>query len=164
MNNNIIGLFGYTILTIVYIYFLSINIKEYNNDVVSSSLLVLGYSLLSSEKYNQIKNKKETKKSKGHIMLLIFYILSLFFTINEHSKNTDIFALVGHYLLINKNNYYNIGLILMIIYYMIYCYRNSLGDHLVNKFQIVASLSLICYYLYELNELSKKNKLEEKNK
>ena len=111
---NLIPLTGYTILSIVYLIFVTINLNEDNKlHLFGSIIIFIGYSSLV---YEHINKKKEEKNefSYGHLILFLFYSLSFILPINHHFQNFDIIASIGHGILINSHNIY--GKISMLLY------------------------------------------------
>ena len=163
MWNNWIGLVGYVILTIAYMMYIKENLLKGNLMLFGCLLITAGYLISAIEK--SIKLAKNTKKfhkfNYGHIVLAIFYLSSFLFSINDHRKDSDTLALVGHILLIVNNDLDIVGLSSLFGYYILYIIRNYKEiEHLPNKFQVVGGTVAAVYYLIELINKFNKSKIE----
>jgi len=143
------ALYGFAILFIIYLYYLSLNIKKNSYIIFGSFLVTIGYFFAAMEKYNHIKNPHHKNPiSKSHLILGAFLLLSFLFPINHHSKKTDIFGLVGHFILINTNFGYNqIANVCLTIYYLLYTYRNGMDHETIGKIRAFAGGSILLYYI-----------------
>jgi hypothetical protein len=173
MNKFSIALFGYSILSCVYLTHLYTNII--NNEpiliIIGSIMILLGYVLLIKHYYDEQNNDKQNNEfnvkkeniNYGYLILFLFFFLSFLIPINSHLKNTDLFALAGNSLLIFQTPLMTFGYIFNIIYYLIYIVKTSLIKYNNIKFVKLVALSLIIYYycitIYEFYK-----KYENKNK
>jgi len=174
---DIVGLLGHLCLSYVYISYLIKNADKETTIVVSSMLMALGYLLLSSEMILDIKdeidekekektNKKRLSKqySYGRIVLALFYILSFTDIINPNRKTTDMLALIGHLVLIKDNGLLGIGSFALILYYMLYIYRNFEKDFpLLNTLQVVGGILLLIHHGNNLRNEYLEYKKEDSN-
>ena len=174
MWNNYIGLIGYIFLTIAYSLYL-IKHKDSIYFLLGCLLIISGYLTSAVEKTIKIaQNKKKIHKYNfGHIVLFIFYLLT-FLTekkINNHAKDSDVLALLGHAVLIFKNDLNIVGYSSLLVYYILYIIRNFKEfDHWSNKFQVGGGIILIVYYIIEIilkfanPEPNKPDKLDDSDK
>ena len=178
---DIVGLLGHLCLSYVYVSYLIKNASKGTNVIVSSILMAFGYLLISSEiildMKDEIKEKEKEKEKKerlskqysyGRIVLALFYILSFTDLINPNRKSTDMLALIGHLLLIKDNGLTGVGLIALILYYMLYIYRNFERNFpLLNTLQVVGGILLLIHHGNDLRneylEYKKENANEEFN-
>ena len=164
MNYNNFALYGFAILFIIYLYYLSLNLKENNYIIFGSILVTIGYLFAVLELYNN--NKYKNKIAKSHLILGAFLLLSLILPINKHSKNTDIFGLIGHLILIHGDfGYTKLANICMTIYYVLYTYRNGIKNNIIEKVQGVGGGLVLLYYIKKMiNDwyTNKEKKLENK--
>jgi hypothetical protein len=173
MNKFSIALFGYSILSCVYLTHLYTNII--NNEpiliIIGSIMILLGYVLLIKhyydEQYNDEQNNEFNVKKEninyGYLILFLFFFLSFLIPINLHLKNTDLFALAGNSLLIFQTPLMTFGYIFNIIYYLIYIVKTSLIKYNNLKYVSIVALSLIIYY-YGITIYEFYKKYENKNK
>lgn len=144
------ALYGLSILFIIYLYYLYKNLKETSLIVFGSLLVAVGYFFAVTEKYNYLykPNIKKNNISKSHLILGLFPLLSFVLPINHHSKKTDIFGLVGHFILINSNfGYKELANICLTIYYSLYVYRNIIKDDKIEKLQGIGGGLVLLYYI-----------------
>lgn len=174
---DIVGLLGHLCLSYVYISYLIKNADKETTIVVSSMLMASGYLLISSDMFLDIKDdmKEEKKKERlskqysyGRIVLALFYILSFTDIINPNRKTTDMLALIGHLVLIKDNGLLGIGSFALILYYMLYIYRNFEKDFpLLNTLQVIGGILLLIYHGNDLRneylQYKKENANEEFN-
>ena len=185
---NYICLLGYFILTCLYAYYSTLNLKETEYILFGSIIITVGYLILlinkfreKKEKNYEVKNGYLIEKQKnyqveyGHLILFIFFILSYILPINNHMKDTNFFALFGHlilaFLILNDiDNWIAtitkvIFIIFLIIYYIIYIYDNfhNISKHTV-KAHLLGSALLIIYYSYEVyHEIIKQLEKDKEN-
>jgi hypothetical protein len=153
LDNNYIGLLGHVILAIAYGLFIKDNLSKDKLIIFGSVLILIGYLTTSIE--NSIKLAKKTKQihtyNYGHIILTIFYFVSFLYPINDHRKDSDVLALVGHILLIKNNELEIFGKGSLIVYYVLYVMRNFKEfEFLPNKIQVVGGSVAVIYYILEL--------------
>lgn len=103
---NIISLIGYVILAIAFGLQVKNNLGEGSDKfvVMGSIMIVIGYLMTGIHYGINIANKKLTNINYGHMVLAIYYLISFIFPINNKRLDTDVLALVGHLLLIKKND------------------------------------------------------------
>jgi hypothetical protein len=145
------ALYGLSILFIIYLYFLYKNLKENSLIIFGSLLITVGFFFAVKEKYDHLY-KPQVKKNNiimSHLLLGTFLLLSFVFPeINRHVKKTNIFGLVGHFILLNSNfGYKGLGYICLTIYYSIYTYRNGMKESLIEKMQGVGGGLVLLYYI-----------------
>lgn len=173
MNYSVFALSGFTILFIIYLYYFNLNLKENNYIIAGSILLVLGFFNAVIEQYRKVYNKKQQNIYLSHLILAIFRITSYILPINKNIKNTDIFPLVGHIILINPNvDYQGIGYVALSIHYTFFTYRNGMKIDFIDKTQAIAGALLLIYFIKnsidkiyierEKEYFSNKNKLNKK--
>lgn len=166
LDNNYIGLLGHVILAIAYGLFLKDNISKDKLLIFGSALILIGYLTTSIEKSIKLaKNTKEIHKyDYGHMILAVFYLNSFLFEINDHRKDSDVLALVGHILLIKntgEKEIETIGNSSLFLYYVLYVIRNYKEFKLLpNKFQVVGGSIAAIYYFFELFVKLIKNKID----
>lgn len=166
LDNNYIGLLGHVILAIAYGLFIKDNLSKDKLIIFGSVLIFIGYLTASIEK--SIKLAKKTKKihkyNYGHIILTIFYFVSFLYPINDHKKDLDVLALVGHILLIKNTGEKEIEIIgnsSLFVYYILYVIRNYKEFELLpNKIQVVGGSIAVIYYVFELFVKLIKDKIE----
>lgn len=171
MNYANFALYGFVILFIINLYYFKLNLKQNNYIIFGSFLITIGLFYATLEKYNSIKGKKADQISKSHLILGGSQLLSFILPINNHSKKTDIFGIIGHFILINTNfGYTEIANICLTIYYSLYVYRNGVKENIINKIQGLAGGLVLLYYIkktidnwYTKRE-QKEQKLEDKHK
>lgn len=162
-DNNYIGLLGHVILTIAYGLFVKENIFKNKLIIIGSVLIIIGYLISSIEKSIKLvkNNKEKSTYNYGHAILAIFYFISFIYPINDHKKDSDVVALVGHILLIKNNELEIFGKGSLFVYYVLYVLRNFKEfHHLPNKFQVVGGSVTAIYYFLELFIKLIKRKIE----
>jgi hypothetical protein len=171
------ALYGFVILFLTYLYYLKKNLKKNSLIILGSLLLAVGYFFAAFEKYEYLNSKhSETKKSvenetkgkshantieKSHLILGLFLLLGLFLPVNKHSSKTDIFGIVGHFILINSNfGYKDIAYICLTIFYSLYTIHASSKNEMLDKIQAVGGGLVLLYYFKKLidNNYKKKEK------
>ena len=158
------ALIGYSLLTIVYTNNIQANLHN-PMFLVGNILIVLGYLLLATEKYNIVYNGEHEEESshqisKGNAILTLFYTSSIFLKINEHSKMTDGFALIAHSLLTKEINEQTTiaAYASYLIYYLNYAKHHSVMEDNMEKIQFVGGCFLALYCAISLEKLVNKNK------
>ena len=130
------------------------NNKNEQNFFIGSCLLSMGFILRAYEFYLTEKNNVKHKLSKGHLCLALFYLISFIYPINRRHTELNIIALVGHSLLINHNKYYNYGLLLLAIYYMIQIQENITQNDNDSKIRTISAICILTFYLQELKKIN----------
>lgn len=139
--------YGFTILTIIYIYYFYLNLKQNNLIIIGSGLVTIGSIFATTEKYNYLKNKPSSNIVFSHLIMGFFGLLSFMFPINSRVKKTDIFAIIGHFILINSNfGYQQLANICLTIYYSLYTYRNGIKNKLLDNIQAIGGGLVLLYY------------------
>ena len=142
------ALYGFAILTIIYIYYFYLNLKQNKLIIFGSALITIGYIFATIEKYNHLKNKPSSNISISHILLGLFGLLSFVFPINSRVKQTDIFGIIGHFILINSNfGYQELANISLTIYYSLYTYRNGKKNKLLDNMQAIGGGLVLLFYI-----------------
>ena len=161
------ALCGFIILYIIFLYFLYKNVKKNENKLIifGSLLITIGYFFAAQEKYNYINNKNLSVNisniSKSHLILGAFGLLSFIFPINNKVKQTDVFGIIGHFILINSNfGYSEIANICLTIYYSLYTYRHASKNELLSNIQGIGGGLVLLYYIKKVidNWYKKKEK------
>jgi hypothetical protein len=140
--------YGFIILFIGVLYSFINNPKENNYIIFGSLLLFLGFLYAIIETFNYIHKKSVSNISKSHLILGAFLLLSFIFPINKFTKKTDIFGLIGHFILINTSfGYSEIANICLTIHYSLFTYRNGTNKEIINKFQSIGGGLILLYYI-----------------
>jgi len=152
MDYAIFALYGLSILFIINLYYLYKNIKKNSLIVFGSLLVTIGFLYAVTEKYNYLKNNHfKNKISISHIILGAFGLLSFIIPINTHVKKTDIFGIIGHFILINTNfGYQELANICLTIYYSLYTYRNMGKSDVIENVKAIGSGLILLYYIKKL--------------
>lgn len=151
MDYAIFALYGFSILFIIYLYYLYKNLNQNNLIIFGSLLITIGYFYAITEKYDHLKNKPLYNISYSHLILGTFGLLSFVIPINTHVKKTDIFGIIGHLILINRNfNYQELANICLTIYYTLYTYRNMIKKELVENIQAIGGGLVLLYHIKSL--------------
>ena len=123
MDYAIFALYGFTILVIIYIYYLYKNLKQNNLIIFGSLLVTVGYITIN------------------HIL---FELSSFVFPINTRVKQTDIL----HFILRNSNfGYQELANICLTIYYSLYTYRNGMKNTFVDNMQAIGGGLFLIFYI-----------------
>ena len=142
------GVIGSAFLVIVYGIYLILNLNSTFAEIFGSLLVVVGYYYLVIEysKENNKTNSKVVKKTfpTGHLILALFLFLSSFLPINVHIKRSDVVAFIGHLLIVFSRNL--MGSALLVIYYIIYFFRNFDLGNIINILQIIGAAFLVYFY------------------
>ena len=146
------ALYGFAILVIIHSYYIYLNLSSKQNNLIifGSALVTIGFIFATIEKYNYLKKKPRNNILMSHLILGMFGLLSFVFpnTINRRTKQTDIFGIIGHFILINSNFGYNeIANISLTIFYSLYVYRNGMKDQLTDNIQAIAGGLILLYYI-----------------
>lgn len=146
------ALYGFAILAIIhsYYFYLNLNSKQNNLIIFGSALVTIGLIFATIEKYDYLKKKPRNNILLSHLILGMFGLLSFVFpnTINRRTKQTDIFKIIGHIILVNSNfGYQEIANISLTIYYSLYVYRNGMKDQLLDNIQAIAGGLILLYYI-----------------
>jgi hypothetical protein len=154
MDFAIFGLCGFIILFLIYLYYLKQNIKKNRLIIFGSLLITVGYFVAAYEKYEYLNKKPPKNISISHLILGASPLLSFIIPINIRSKKTDIFGIIEHFILINvRFGYEEIGHLSLMIYYLLYTYRNALGDRLSNVRAVGGGLVLLYYIKLLIDDL-----------
>jgi hypothetical protein len=147
------ALYGFAILAIIhsYYFYLNLNSKQNNLIIFGSALVTIGLIFATIEKYDYLKKKPRNNNIiMSHLILGMFGLLSFVFpnTINRRTKQTDIFKIIGHIILVNSNfGYQEIANISLTIYYSLYVYRNGTKDQLLDNIQAIGGGLVLLYYI-----------------
>jgi len=146
------ALYGFTILFIIYLYYLKINLKENIYIIFGSLLITVGFFFAMKEKYDYLKHKKLGNIKISHLLLGLFKLLSYVIpAINSRIRKTDVIGLIGNIILVNTNfGYEQLGFICQIIHYSLYTYRNSIKNELLDNIQGVGGGLVLLYYIKKL--------------
>ena len=149
MDYAIFALYGFSILFIIHLYFLYKNIKKNSLIIFGSLLITIGFFYSATEKYNHLKNSHlKNNISISHIILGAFGLLSFIIPINTHVKKTDIFGMVGHFILINTNfGYQELANICLTIHYSLYTHRNMIKSDVIDNIKAVGGGLVLLYYI-----------------
>lgn len=157
MNNNYLGLIGYSILIITIA--LSIhgnNDHGYKEPLFYDIIQVIGYSVTFMILYNEHKKEGEKKKNKntcfdyGHIILFLFYFFEAFIS-EEPLHIVTLFGLYGHFLLIKENKIKILGFILILIYYIIKIIFYYKSPKLIIQTKVISYIILAIFYYNKIN-------------
>ena len=167
MDYKYFALYGFTILFIIYLYYLykNLSLRENNLILFGSLLITIGYFYAIRETYHKIYKKSVNHNiSKSHLILGLFLLLSSFIPINKHVKKWNIFGLVGHFILINSNfGYQQLANICLTIYYSVYTYHNGMKNILLDKLQSIGGGLILLYYIKKsIDNLYKEKEEKEK--
>jgi len=175
MNIKLIGTLGYLFMSSAYIYYTYLHLNTKSNKLIlfGSIVILIGYIVLTFKSYyyeiiNNLKNnhkinEKEYEKEKeksidinyGYLILTIFFSLGFIIKINEHTKISDIIAIIGNGLCINKKDYNIYGYMFLIAYYANYIFRHYTSAEYDDKVKNVGSLFLIIYYFMSIKNFKK---------
>jgi len=170
INGNLVTFVGYFFITIAYLIYVFANLKTREPYLIFGSIMIfVGYLLLAKNYFEvvmdemdiQLWQKNETSQpvaegknnlvfdtfTDGHFILFLFFLLSFFIPINEHKKESDVVAIVGH-LLLFTHHFVFLSYLMMLIYYTLYFVRNfkDTNKYIVNVLQCLGALFLIFHY------------------
>jgi len=154
--------YGYIILFIIHLYYLYKNLNQNNFIIFGSLLITVGFFFAAYEMYNNLLNKPRSIISKSHLIVGSFRLLSFILPINSHVKSTDIFGLIGNFILINSNfGYQEIANTCLTIFFSLNTYRNISKNQILDNIRGIGSGLVLLYYIKRTidNWYDKKEKL-----
>ena len=164
MNNNYLGLIGYSILIIAIALTVPSNIDHGDKDHVFYDIIqLIGYITICITMYNEnIKEGKEEKEKHsgfeyGHIVLFLFYFFEAFIS-KEPLYTVTLFGLYAHFLLIKESKIMIFGFTLSLIYYIMKIMFYYKSHNVIIQTKVVSYILLSIFYYNNIN-----NKLKNIN-
>jgi hypothetical protein len=165
MNNNYLGLIGYSILTIAIALTVPNNIINGTKEPLFYDIIqLIGYSNILITLYNEY-NKEEEKGRKeepnnsfeyGHIILFLFYFFEAFIS-EEPLYTVTLIGLYAHFLLIKENKIMILGFTLSLIYYIMKIMFYYKSPKLIIQTKVVSYIILAIFYYNNISNKVKNN-------
>jgi len=171
MNNNYLGLIGYSILIIAIALTVPSNIEHGDKEPLFYDIIqLIGYSVIFMTLYNEYRKEKEEKEEKntgfeyGHIILFLFYFFEAFIS-KEPVYTVTLIGLYAHFLLIKESKVMIFGFALSLIYYIMKIMFYYKSPSIIIQTKVISYIILAIFYYNNVNnEFKNINNDQEKDK